>query len=269
MDVSREIPGPTGKSLYDEWKISRQAELQESRPAADDELVDTRIGSGSDHTVFLNFLGIPVAGLTFAGPYGVYHSAYDDFYWMNHFGDPGYHAHTAMTRFWGTAGMRLADADILPFDFQFYGAKIRKFISSLDAETHLSAHVDLSPLKERAVEFETAGGELNQSIAAADAGGRLTAIAAASVNLQIMQVERNWCNPQGIPGRPWFNHTLYGTRETYAPLELPGLTEAAEAGDWKRAEEQETILEEELAKNSTLLHSIQENLDSLTGVANQ
>lgn len=269
VEVSREVPGPSGKSLYDEWKISRQAELQESRPAADDELVDTRIGSGSDHTVFLNFLGIPVAGLTFAGPYGVYHSAYDDFYWMNHFGDPGYRAHTAMTRFWGTAGMRLADADILPFDFQFYGANIREFISSLDAETHLSAHVDLSQLKDRAIEFETAGGELNQSIAAADAGGKLTALAAAGVNRQIMQVERNWCNPQGIPGRPWFKHTIYGTRETYAHLELPGLTEAAEAGDWKRAAEQEKILEQELAKNSALLHSIQESLDSLTGAANQ
>ena len=269
VDVSREIPGPSGKSLYDEWKISRQAELQASQPAADDELVDTRIGSGSDHTVFLNFLGIPVAGLTFSGPYGVYHSAYDDFYWMNHFGDPGYHYHVAMTQFWGTTGLRLADADILPFDFRSYGANIRKFISTLDAETHLSAHIDLGLLTDRAIEFETAGGELNQSIAAADAGGKITALAAASLNQQLMQVERNWCNPQGIPGRPWFKHTIYGTRETYAHLELPGLAEAAEAGDWKRAAEQEKILEEGLAKNSALLHSIQENLDGLTGAANQ
>ncbi|MGH7839017.1 MAG: M28 family metallopeptidase, partial [Candidatus Binataceae bacterium] len=216
VDVSREIPGPSGKFLYDEWKISRQAELHESRPAPDDDLVDTRIGSGSDHTVFLNFLGIPVAGLTFTGPYGVYHSAYDDYFWMNHFGDPGYHYHTAMTRFWGTTGLRLANADILPFDFQSYGANIREFISTLDAETHLSAHVDITQLAGRAIEFETAGGELNQSIAAADAGGKITAIAAASLNQQIMEVERNWCNPQGIPGRPWFKHTLYGTRETYA-----------------------------------------------------
>ena len=124
------------------------------------------------------------------------------------------------------------------------------FFSSLDAETHLSAHVDLSQLKDRAIEFETAGGELNQSIAAADAGGKLTALAAAGVNRQIMQVERNWCNPQGIPGRPWFKHTIYGTRETYAHLELPGLTEAAEAGDWKRAAEQEKFLQDELVKNS-------------------
>jgi len=77
-----------------------------------------------------------------------------------------------------------------------------------------------------------------------------------------MQVERNWCNPQGIPGRPWFKHTIYGTRSTYAHLELPGLAEAAEAGDWKRAAEQVRILEEELTKNAMLLHQAKHELDS-------
>ena len=69
-----------------------------------------------------------------------------------------------------------------------------------------------------------------------------------------MQVERNWCNPEGIPGRPWFKHTLYAARYTYAHLELPGLTEAAEAGDWKRAAEQAKDTERRsLEKNIALL----------------
>ena len=67
-------------------------------------LADTRIGSGSDHTVFLNFIGVPVLGLGFEGDYGVYHSAYDDFFWMNHFGDPGYKYHTLMSQLWGSNG---------------------------------------------------------------------------------------------------------------------------------------------------------------------
>jgi N-acetylated-alpha-linked acidic dipeptidase len=73
------------------------------------------------------------------------------------------------------------------------------------------------------------------------------------VNQQLMQVERNWCNPAGIPGRPWFKHSLYAARYTYAHLELPGLTEAAEAGDWKVAAEQAKILQNELVKNTELL----------------
>jgi len=82
------------------------------------------------------------------------------------------------------------------------------------------------------------------------------------VNEELMQVERNWCNPQGIPGRPWFKHSLYAARYTYAHLELPGLTEAAEAGNWKRAEEQAKILEDELAKNTALLQHVTQELDS-------
>ena len=70
----------------------------------DDSLADTRIGSGCDHTVFLNFIGMPVLGLGFDGDYGVYHSAYDDFYWMNHFGDPGYKYHTLMSPAVGSHG---------------------------------------------------------------------------------------------------------------------------------------------------------------------
>jgi N-acetylated-alpha-linked acidic dipeptidase len=77
----------------------------------------------------------------------------------------------------------------------------------------------------------------------------------------LMQVERNWCNPQGIPGRPWFKHSLYGARYTYAHLELPGLTEAAEAGDWKVAAEQAKILEDELEKNTELLQEARAMLE--------
>ena len=104
----------------------------ERKAAVDDEsLVDTRIGSGSDHTVFLNALGRPVVGLTFDGPYGVYHSMYDDYYWINHFGDPGYRYHTLMSQLWGVLALRLANADVLPFDFGFYGRDIGTFVKEL------------------------------------------------------------------------------------------------------------------------------------------
>ena len=265
VDASRSVAAPSGVSLYDEWRVSRQAELHPNQTVTDDELVDTRIGSGSDHTVFLNFLGVPVVGLTFVGPYGVYHSAYDDFYWMNHFGDPGYKYHTVMTQFWGTVGLRLANAEILPYDFDNYAENIRRFIASLDRQTHLGSNADLASLNHRVDEFQIAARALNQTIATAVAAGHLDSAAAQRVNRQLMQVERNWCNPAGIPGRPWFKHSLYGTRETYDHLELPGVTEAAEAGNWPRAAEQIKILESELAKNAALLSGTQQFLESATG----
>ena len=264
VQVSRTLPAPSGKSLYDEWKISRQYELHESEPIPDSELPNTQIGSGSDHTVFLNFLGIPTVGLTFVGPYGVYHSAYDDYYWMNHFGDPGYRYHTLMSQLWGTMALRLANAEILPFDFDSYGANIRNFVSTLNASSHVSGRLDVVALQDRIASFEAAGRELNSSTSRAIASGAMDSDAARGINEELMQVERNWCNPAGIPGRPWWKHSLYGARYTYAHLELPGLTEAAEEGDWARAAGQANFLKDALAKNTELLQHIRKELDSIS-----
>jgi N-acetylated-alpha-linked acidic dipeptidase len=264
VEVSRALPAPSGKALYDEWKISRKAQLNLTQAVPDAELANTRIGSGSDHTVFLNFLGIPTVGLTFTGPYGVYHSMYDDFFWMNHFGDPGYRYHTLMAQLWGVLALRLANAEILPYDFDSYGENIRQFVVDLNLANHVSGHIELASLQQRISDFQAAGRDLNLAIAQAISSGRLDAATAARVNQQLMQVERNWCNPQGIPGRPWFKHSLYAARYTYAHLELPGLTEAAEVGDWNVAAEQAKILEDELAKNTELLKQTRRSLEQPT-----
>lgn len=268
VDVSKTLAAPSGETLYEEWKADRKKELHETHSLADSELANTRIGSGSDHTVFLNFLGIPVMGLTFAGPYGVYHSMYDDFYWMNHFGDPGYRYHAVMTQLWGALGMRLANAAILPYDFDSYGTSIREFIRSLDQETHVSAHIEFSTLDQDVSEFRTAGQELNLSIAQALSTGRFRPEGMLRANQAMMQVERNWCNPEGIPERPWFKHSIYGARFTYAHLELPGLTEAAEAGNWKVAGEQARVLESELKRNTELLQQTKQEIDSMSEMDN-
>ena len=76
----------------------------------------------------------------------------------------------------------------------------------------------------------------------------------------MMQVERNWLNPDGIPGRPWFKHMLYGARYTYAHLELPGLTEAIEKQDWKTARDQATLITNALEKNVALLDQLNSKL---------
>jgi N-acetylated-alpha-linked acidic dipeptidase len=261
VQVSRTLPAPSGKTLYDEWKVSRKTDLGESPAVPDARLANTRIGSGSDHTVFLNFLGVPTMGLTFVGPYGVYHSLYDDYFWMNHFGDPGYRYHSLMSQLWGVLGLRLANAELLPFDFESYGENIRQFVADLNSADRVAGHIDLVSLQREIADFQTAGRDLNGALARAVDSGKLDPDTARRVNAQLMQVERNWCNPEGIPGRPWFKHSLYAARYTYAHLELPGLTEAAEAGDWKRAGEQEKILEAELAGNTALLKQINEEID--------
>ncbi|MGZ4868305.1 MAG: M28 family peptidase, partial [Candidatus Angelobacter sp.] len=89
VEASHSLKAPTGEPLYDVWRKTRAQEEKTKAPIVDSRLVNTRIGSGSDHTVFLNHLGRPTVGLEFDGQYGVYHSMYDDHFWMEHFGDPG------------------------------------------------------------------------------------------------------------------------------------------------------------------------------------
>jgi N-acetylated-alpha-linked acidic dipeptidase len=258
IDMSRGVRAPSGKTLYEEWRAS--ASESKKSNISDAQLVDVRIGSGSDHTVFLNHLGVPVIGLEFDGPYGVYHSMYDDFYWMNQFGDPGYRYHTLMSVVWGTLCLRLANADLLPFDFAAYGRSLGEFVAELQGKKGVKEHVTLRAALRRAGEFATAGIALNRAMQSALAAGGLNAKTAARVNQAIRQVELNWLNPNGIPNRPWFKHMLYAARYTYAHLELPGLTEAIEAGNWPVAAEQAKILEAAIVKNTELLRQAQDEL---------
>ena len=289
-ETTRSLQDPSGKSLYDAWKetVDREREGKASTQFSDsgvvsETLADTRIGSGSDHTVFLNFIGMPVIGLGFEGDYGVYHSAYDDFFWMNHFGDPGYRYHTLMSQLWGVTALRLANADLLPFDFATYASNIRQFVNELMKNTDKlmgeqnkvmwgqppsavrpgearQPQLEVKPIFDAIDGFEAAGKKLNESLSRNLASGKLDPKLASDLNHGMMQVERNWLNPDGIPGRPWFKHILYGARFTYAHLELPGLTEAVEKQDWPTARQQAEILQHALEKNTKLLDELNARL---------
>jgi N-acetylated-alpha-linked acidic dipeptidase len=263
VEATRTLRDPLGKTLYEAWRETSardRREAKQTEEVMDSNLADTRIGSGSDHTVFLNFLGMPVLGLGFEGPYGVYHSAYDDFFWMNHFGDPGYRYHTLMSQLWGVLALRLANADLLPFDFASYADNIQRFVNELSKNKDMS-QLDLKPVLDAIDDFEAAGKHLDESAARALASNTIDPKLAANINHGTMQVECNWLNPDGIPGRPWFKHILYGARFTYAHLELPGLTEAVEKQDWATAKQQAEILRQALVNNTKLVNELSSSLN--------
>ena len=260
VETSRAVQNPGGGSLHDAWLKSTAAERAEehdTQPVTDANVVNTRIGSGSDHTVFLNFLGRPVITLEFDGPYGVYHSMYDDFYWMNHFGDPGYRYHAAMSQLWGVTALRLAQADVLPLDFQFYGDTINQFLTELEKnKKYDAAKLNLAAAHKAAKELEAASARTESRLKPAIAAGKLTSSKAASVNQLLIKGEANFILPEGIPGRPWFKHILYSSRYTYAHLELPAITEAVESGNWSEAQRQTEVLVKALNAETTLIQQV-------------
>jgi N-acetylated-alpha-linked acidic dipeptidase len=257
VQASKDVRAPSGKSLYEAWRATSMRDSKASAPPLDSALVETRIGSGSDHTVFLNHLGRPVINLGFTGDYGVYHSMYDDYYWMSHIGDPAFEYHVALTRIWGVVALRLANADVLPFDFGANGAALGDFLGELEQKNKLKRQLSLKKLRSRIAGFEKAGKLLREASEQILLSGSASPEKLQDLNDQLMQVESNWLDPAGIPGRPWFQHLLYSSRYTYAHLEFPGLTEAVEKRDWKLAEQQAALLEKAVQRNTKLLHAAQ------------
>ena len=256
VEASKDVRAPSGKSLYEAWRATTMRDKKLPGPPADAALVETRIGSGSDHTVFLNHLGRPVINLGFTGNYGVYHSAYDDHFWMSRIGDPTFEYHTVLAQIWGLAALRLANSDILPFDFAANAAALREFLGELESLNKLTQQqVPLKRLYERIAGFETAGRQLREATMHDLASGNTNPEKIQHLNEQLLQVESNWLDPAGIPGRPWFQHLLYSARYTYAHLEFPGLREAVEGANWKLAAEQVDLLDSALRKNTELLRS--------------
>jgi len=220
---------------------------------SDDAIVSNRLGSGSDYTVFLNFLGVPSADMTYTGPYGVYHSVYDNHLWVQKFGDPGFLRQTAMTRLWGVMALRLANADVLPLDYRATAARVREFVTEAAEHATKSQKEPLRPLIAAVDRFSTA---------AAAAGARVDALlatdtpdrrSAAMLDDALMKTERAFIDPSGLPGRPWYRHLLFAPKPTYAAEVIPAVTETMELRDDKQFVAQVTHLVTALGRAATLL----------------
>jgi N-acetylated-alpha-linked acidic dipeptidase len=203
------------------------------------------LGSGSDYTAFIDHLGIPSWDFGFSGGYGVYHSVYDNFRWMEKYGDPGFVYHAAAARLWGLMAMRLASADVVPLRYATYARDIKVDLDNLRrdvvrrARTKPAAGADAkAPITPDFTEVLAA---LDQFAAAGEAADRAAdaamksgdAATMARISDALMSVERAFLDAKGLPGRPWFRHMLIGPGLTtgYAPWPFPALQEAVENKD--------------------------------------
>ncbi|MEO6223860.1 MAG: M28 family metallopeptidase [Vicinamibacterales bacterium] len=245
-DVARVVPDPgKGGSVGALWESRAKAAWAQSAPVTlggpdlefDQQL--GRLGSGSDYTAFLDFLGVPATDMGFSGSSGVYHSVYDNFRWMSLYGDPDFLYHQAAARLMGLLTMRIASADVVPLRFSGYARALREDLYEIRTDVTKRARTatgspflpDFAPIANALNQLEVAGvaadAVADRIAASGDAG------AAARISDALSQVERAFLNPQGLPGRPWFKHQLIGPGLTtgYAPWPYPALREAVEKKD--------------------------------------
>ena len=209
-------------------RASRSAERGTAARGSLDEVLEDRLGGGSDYTVFLNHLGIPSADLAFDGPYSVYHTLYDTHQYVARYADPGFLYTTTLVKVLGVAALRLADADALPLDFNATVSAIGAFIREIESRA--------GPATPPFTEVQAALDEL-AAAARGFAAARDAALAKedrhqlAALNRRALLLERAFIDPAGLPGRPWYRHVVHAPARDYAPVVLPGISEATAAAD--------------------------------------
>jgi N-acetylated-alpha-linked acidic dipeptidase len=226
-ELAREVPDPRGRgSVYATWR-ARYAVPDSSEPNMGDP------GGGSDFAGFYNHFGIPHADWGFGGPGGVYHSAYDSPRWMEQFGDTGYVAHAAAARLAAAMLLRLANAEVVPFDYVEFGTTMRRYT---DRTTRLLQSVgagDASALDAAWQRFTAAAAAFNSARDSVLASGPLALAAQRATNAALRQVERRLARPEGLRSRPWVRGVIYAADvdNGYSTMVFPTIGEAVRRRD--------------------------------------
>jgi N-acetylated-alpha-linked acidic dipeptidase len=258
-DVTRTVPlpetGGTPRSVFEGWRAS----------ASSSDSLGPRFGDpggGSDFAGFANHLGIPILEYGFGGPGGVYHSAYDDYAWESRFGDPGFVHHATAARIGAALLLRLANADVVPFDYVEYAHTMRRYVTGIDESIKAKGwSTSTAPLataidgmERAAAAFSVARDNalgtvrpVSSAVAGTATGGRPapptilpagrspapSAAALRATNEALVRVERALTRPAGLRTRPWFRSLIYAADEDngYANIALPSVAEAIRSGD--------------------------------------
>ena len=265
-EVTREVPSPRGGNVYEAWRASQKERLSraanngfnEQRPGAatsTDAVHIGDLGSGSDYTPFLQHLGVPSTDIGSDGPYGVYHSVFDNYAWFTRFADPTFVYEQQQARVFGLEMLHMADADVLPYDYVTYAKEIAEYLEAAKTKAQdAGMHLDVTAAERAAQKMLTAAEAMHAKQAAAPAGNDM------ALNASLRLAEADLLNPAGLPNRPWYKHTIYAPGEYtgYAAVVIPGVNEALDAKKDGVAQGQLGVITEALDRcAATLEHAAQ------------
>jgi N-acetylated-alpha-linked acidic dipeptidase len=298
-EVSRDIIDPETK--LSAWKRNQLHHIQDAKSAELRQEVRQRgdlrigaLGSGSDFTVFLQHDGVASLNIGFEGEDGggIYHSIYDDFYWYTHFSDTNFTYGRALAQAGGTMVMRLADADLLPFEFGDFSDTVQTYVKELkalsqkmrdditernreieegvftatnDPKTPLvppagepvPGHLNFAPLDDALDALTRSAAEYHKAFEHASGGTTLASASLTEVNQLLIESERKLLTQEGLPNRPWFKHQIYapGFYTGYSVKTIPAVREAIELKQWKQADAAIVVVAKVLQDEAALISS--------------
>lgn len=260
-DVLQTIPNPAGMgSLYDAWKTSSGIRDTASPPMGDP-------GGGSDFAGFYNHLGIPIAEWGFGGPAGTYHSTYDTFAWMEKFGDTDFKYHAAAARIGATMVVRMADADILPYDYVEFANTMRRYLPALrrgfamkgwDTTAIAPLGTAINKLQQSAQQFAVVRDSMLRNT--------LPKATRENTNKSLLKVERAFTRPSGLKARPWYRNLIYvaDIDNGYSNMNFPGVNEAVRAGNGDLAKAELTDLVGRFAAATAAIDEAKANISAVS-----
>jgi len=250
-DVVKSVPDPRGRgSVYQAWRLTSGTRADSLEPGMGDP------GGGSDFAGFYNHFGIPTADWGFGGPAGTYHSAYDTHAWMERFGDPGFLYHAASGRIGAAFALRLANAEVLPYDYVEFAQTMRRYLAPV--ERGLSQKQwDTAPVRtlaEAITGLETAAKAFAAARDAALASGARKAQVTAA-NAALLKVERAFARDAGLKSRPWYRTLIYASDvdNGYSSMVFPGVNEAIRYGTDEETKAEIADLVQRFGAAATLL----------------
>jgi N-acetylated-alpha-linked acidic dipeptidase len=277
-EIAKSITDPqTGVSVFERAKaneaISTSNTEERQKILAQNDLKLYAMGSGSDYSSFIQHAGIPALNLGYGGEGsgGEYHSIYDSYYDFSTFKDAGFHYEVALAKTAGHAVLRMANADVLPFDFTHLYKTIKGYADELttllknerqstevqneliksgdykvgeDPTKHLLEpevkadvpYLNFSPLENALSNLKKSSDTLKKVYE----DKIKTNSVSASFNQSLYQAEQQLISENGLPRRPWYKHTIYapGFYTGYGVKTMPGIREAIEQRNWKEAQVQ-------------------------------
>jgi len=271
-EVARSVQDPqTGVTVWERLQAARAVSGSRSAGQKDDISISP-LGSGSDYTPFLQHLGIASLNLGFGGESGggSYHSQYDSFEHYTRFGDPGFLYGAALARVTAKAVSRLANADVLPYQFtplvghiRTYRDEVEALVEAARAETEtrnalLAARafelaadptktsvppgalgpvpfLNFAPLDNALARLAGSAASWDGAVAGALKAGRPEV--SVELGAALIATERALIRPDGLPRRSWYRHQIYapGFYTGYGVKTLPGIREAIEERAWDEA----------------------------------
>jgi N-acetylated-alpha-linked acidic dipeptidase len=309
-EVEKTVIDPeTKKTVWERAHLLRIAraknseDRQETRNRGDSRI--GALGDGSDYASFLDHLGVAALNIGYGGETdgGIYHSIYDDFYWYTHFGDPKFEYGRALSQTGATLLMRMADADVLPFEFTDASDTVARYVTDLkkilkdkqDEITEKNTEIDegvftatadptkpyvapgkeevppfmnFAPLDNAVVNFNKSSERYDKAMKAlVQAGIPSDDSKLAPLNEILFRSERAYTNPQGLVDRPWYKHMIYapGAYTGYGVKTIPAVHEPLDAKKWSQAEAGVPIAAKAIDDEARVVDQAAEAVEKLAG----